>query len=73
MFGLDDDPTPMPRGRDAWIRSRWVVCGDDDSDHEWKPNVGVALIDFLMRHGAIDTDAIAFLPLVESLKGAECP
>jgi 8-oxo-dGTP pyrophosphatase MutT (NUDIX family) len=48
------------------------VCEDDDSDNEWKPNVGVVLIDFLLRHGAIDADDIAFLPLVESLRGAKC-
>lgn len=48
------------------------ICEDDDSDNEWKPNVGVVLIDFLLRHGAIDADDIAFLPLVESLRGAKC-
>lgn len=48
------------------------VCEDDDSDNKWKPNVGVVLIDFLLRHGAIDVDDIAFLPLVESLRGAKC-
>lgn len=48
------------------------ICEDDDSDNEWKPNVGVVLIDFLVRHGAIDADDVAFLPLVESLRGAKC-
>mmetsp|Transcript_23213 Transcript_23213/g.38435 ORF Transcript_23213/g.38435 Transcript_23213/m.38435 type:complete len:379 (-) Transcript_23213:311-1447(-) len=48
------------------------ICEEDDSDNDWKPNVGVVLIDFLVRHGCIDADDVAFLPLVDSLRGAKC-
>jgi len=44
---------------------------DDDSDNLWKPNVGVVLIDFLVRHGFVDADDPSFLDLVDALRGAK--
>mmetsp|Transcript_35459 Transcript_35459/g.52063 ORF Transcript_35459/g.52063 Transcript_35459/m.52063 type:complete len:148 (-) Transcript_35459:45-488(-) len=49
-----------------------VDIKEDDSDNEWKPNVGVVLIDFLLRHGNVDVDDVAFLELVDALRGAKC-
>ena len=45
---------------------------EDDSDNEWKPNVGVVLIDFLVRHGMLDADDPSFLELIGALRGATC-
>jgi len=45
---------------------------EDDSNNQWKPNVGVVLIDFLVRHGILDVDDPSFLELVDSLRGAKC-
>ena len=45
---------------------------EDDANNAWKPNVGVVMVDFLVRHGVADADDPAFLDLVESLRGAEC-
>lgn len=45
---------------------------EDDSDNEWKPNVGVVLTDFLVRHGAVDVDDPAFLELVDAVRSAKC-
>jgi 8-oxo-dGTP pyrophosphatase MutT (NUDIX family) len=44
----------------------------DDSNNIWKPNVGVVIIDFLVRHGFVDVNDVSFLDLVESLRGAKC-
>ena len=44
----------------------------DDSDNAWKPNVGVVLIDLLVRHGAVDVDDPAFLELIDALRSARC-
>uniref|UniRef100_A0A7S4RAB1 Nudix hydrolase domain-containing protein n=1 Tax=Ditylum brightwellii TaxID=49249 RepID=A0A7S4RAB1_9STRA len=44
----------------------------DDSDNLWKPNVGVVLIDFLVRHGILDSDDPYFLELIDALRGARC-
>jgi 8-oxo-dGTP pyrophosphatase MutT (NUDIX family) len=44
----------------------------DDSNNAFKPNVGVVIIDFLVRHGFIDVNDVAFLDLVESLRGSKC-
>ena len=48
------------------------IRNDDDSDNLWKPNVGVVLIDFLVRHGILDADDPNFLELVDALRGAKC-
>ena len=42
-----------------------------DND-DWKPNVGVVLIDFLLRHGFVNADDSDFLELVSSLRTGTC-
>eukprot|EP00533_Pseudo-nitzschia_delicatissima_P013549 CAMPEP_0197268278 /NCGR_PEP_ID=MMETSP1432-20130617/4081_1 /TAXON_ID=44447 /ORGANISM="Pseudo-nitzschia delicatissima, Strain UNC1205" /LENGTH=354 /DNA_ID=CAMNT_0042733317 /DNA_START=103 /DNA_END=1167 /DNA_ORIENTATION=+ len=44
----------------------------DDSDNLWKPNVGVVLIDFFVRHGILDADDPHFLELIDAVRGAKC-
>lgn len=48
------------------------ILQEDDSDNLWKPNVGVVLIDFLVRHGMLDADDPYFLELIDALRGARC-
>lgn len=48
------------------------IRNEDDSDNLWKPNVGVVLIDFLVRHGILDADDPCFLELIDALRGAKC-
>ena len=48
------------------------ICNQDDSDNRWKPNVGVVLIDFLLRHGFLDADDPHYLELIGALRGAKC-
>jgi len=48
-----------------------VPVSDDDSDNAWKPNVGVVLVDFLVRHGFVDADDPCFLELIDALRGAK--
>ena len=48
------------------------ILEEDDSDNLWKPNVGVVLIDFLVRHGILDADDPSFLELIDALRGARC-
>ncbi len=48
------------------------ICKEDDSDNRWKPNVGVVLIDFLLRHGFLDADDPHYLELIGALRGAKC-
>ncbi len=45
---------------------------EDDSDNLWKPNVGVVLIDFFVRHGILDADDPHFLELIDALRGSKC-
>eukprot|EP00592_Proboscia_alata_P023971 CAMPEP_0194446466 /NCGR_PEP_ID=MMETSP0176-20130528/128456_1 /TAXON_ID=216777 /ORGANISM="Proboscia alata, Strain PI-D3" /LENGTH=426 /DNA_ID=CAMNT_0039273191 /DNA_START=65 /DNA_END=1345 /DNA_ORIENTATION=+ len=44
------------------------VTQEDDSDNLWKPNTGVVLIDFLVRHGAIDANEAGYLELLHGLR-----
>ncbi len=48
------------------------ILKEDDSDNQWKPNVGVVLIDFFVRHGVLDADDPCFLELIDALRGAKC-
>ncbi len=48
------------------------ICNKDDSDNRWKPNVGVVLIDFLLRHGFLDANDPHYLELIDALRGAKC-
>jgi len=48
------------------------ILEKDDSDNLWKPNVGVVLTDFLVRHGILDADDPSFLELIDALRGARC-
>merc|ERR1712194_1411 len=48
------------------------ILEEDDSDNAWKPNVGVVLIDFLLRKGMLDANDPSFLALVSALRGATC-
>jgi 8-oxo-dGTP pyrophosphatase MutT (NUDIX family) len=45
---------------------------EDDSDNQWKPNVGVVLTDFLVRHDFLDVDDPNFLQVIDALRGAKC-
>jgi hypothetical protein len=49
-----------------------VPIKEDDSDNLWKPNVGVVLIDFLVRHGILDADDPYFLELIDALRATRC-
>lgn len=50
-----------------------LATGEGDAWHDaWKPNVGVVMIDFLVRHGFVGADDPAFLPLIGAIRGAEC-
>ena len=42
---------------------------DDDA---WKPNVGLVLTDFLVRHGALTPELPGYLKLVGSLRQGSC-
>ena len=66
MDGFDKLPV------ERLVQMLTAPVNEDDSDNEWKPNVGVVLIDFLVRHGAVDVDDPAFLELLSSLRGAKC-
>jgi len=41
-------------------------------DKTFKPNVGVILVDFLLRHGFVSPDEPGYLELLGALRGAEC-
>jgi 8-oxo-dGTP pyrophosphatase MutT (NUDIX family) len=49
-----------------------VPIKEDDSNNLWKPNVGVVLIDFLVRHGILDSDDPYFLELIDALRATRC-
>lgn len=51
---------------------REPILEENDSDNLWKPNVGVVLIDFLLRRGMLDADDPSFLELAGALRGAKC-
>ena len=42
---------------------------DDDA---WKPNVGLVLTDFLVRHGRVPADDAEYLDLIRALRNGKC-
>ena len=42
---------------------------DDDA---WKPNVGLVLTDFLVRHGRVPADEVEYLDLIRALRNGRC-
>ena len=42
---------------------------DDDA---WKPNVGLVLTDFLMRHGRVPANDAEYLDLIRALRNGRC-
>ena len=42
---------------------------DDDA---WKPNVGLVLTDFLVRHGRVPADDAEYLDLIRALRNGRC-
>ena len=42
---------------------------DDDA---WKPNVGLVLTDFLVRHGRVPADDGEYLDLIRALRNGRC-
>ena len=41
-------------------------------DAAWKPNVGLVLTDFLVRHGRVPADDAAYLDLIRALRNGRC-
>lgn len=76
----DFEPTPVDGEMDSFEKVPVNTILDmlamsvlpDDSNNCWKPNVGVVLIDFLVRHGFVDVNDPAFLELIGALRGARC-
>ena len=76
----DFEPTPVDGEMDSFekvpvktiLELLAMSVLPDDSNNSWKPNVGVVLIDFLVRHGFVDVNDPAFLELVGALRGARC-
>ena len=66
--GVDGEVASFERVPVGELVERLAAAEDD----AWKPNVGVVMIDFLVRHGFVSADDPAFLPLIDSLRGAEC-
>lgn len=62
------------RGRSRQARrARCQVCELLASDEpRFKPNVGVVLVDFLVRNGFVSPDDPSYLQLLGALRGAEC-
>ena len=83
-FDLELPPDFQPRPVDGEMDSNEKIpvhtllkllampVSPDDSNNAWKPNVGVVLIDFLVRHGFVDVNDPAFLELIVELRGARC-
>jgi 8-oxo-dGTP pyrophosphatase MutT (NUDIX family) len=80
-FDLRCPPDFVPVCTDGEVASFECMPVDDlvrlilrhaNDEVQFKPNVAVVFIDFLMRHGFVSPDEDGYLELLAELRGAEC-
>ena len=78
-FDLELPPDFVPTPVDGEVACFTLMSIDeivkdlrDWENDNWKPNVGVVLVDFLIRHGFVSADDRDYLELVDALRSGTC-
>ena len=55
-----------------FVEKRFIFLSKYRDDDAWKPNVGLVLTDFLVRHGHVPADDEEYLDLIRALRNGRC-